>query len=135
MPDELVLFVCSHDGDVVHAIAHGDVVMGDEHDADGVRGTALRTASRSDAPLTVHAQVRVQAEPVVGAQQDVLAARDDINNGSPREIARRELRHPEVRGYQGLTAERITQKLRGQPDGVAFGHPPTLTAASSRWRS
>ncbi|OLB64539.1 MAG: hypothetical protein AUI10_10605 [Actinobacteria bacterium 13_2_20CM_2_72_6] len=131
MTDERVLLPGRHEGDVVQVVPHRHGGRGVQGDADDVAGSAGPAgAGPVGAPRAVHAQVRVQRQEAAvrgfEAEQQVLAATSGLPHGRAGEVGGRQRRYPEVGGGQPLAGQRLVQRLRGVPDGVAFGHATIL---------
>ena len=64
----------------------------------------------------------VHGQAVAGADQQVLAARDGLGDGLPRQVDGRVAGHPEVAAGQYPPGERHVQAAGGVPVDVTFGH-------------
>jgi len=74
-----------------------------------------------EVPRALHLQVRVD-RPLVGAHQQVLAARHDLAQDLAGEVGGGVARHPELGGRQHAPGHRLVEVVAGAPDGVALRH-------------
>ena len=89
--------------------------------------TSRRPLARGDdPPVALHLEVRVDGQAAVGADQQVLAARDGLGDELAGEVDGRVPGHAEVAAGQHLPGEGSVQALGGGPDDVTFGHGSSL---------
>src|SRR4029453_14787861 len=102
------------------------------------RRLAPAPAALVHAPPAVHAQVRVERELALEADEEMLALRVPRAHGPSREplgpAVAREARVRRLYGGDPLPDQRASDSPRGAVDGVALGHgsrvEPTARAAS-----
>src|SRR6266542_1523404 len=138
VPDAGVLLVGRYQREVVHVVPDRRDTGRAQHHPDQVGRTGGPSlAGAEDPPLPVHAQVRVQGEPAVAAgcgqaEQQMLAAAGRLRDRPAGKVHSGQCRYPEVAVLDGRAGQRAVQRLRGVPDGVAFGHRSTVSVADTQ---
>ena len=64
----------------------------------------------------------MQRAPVAQPDEQVLAARDDVDDLGAAEVGGGMRRHAELADGEDAAGQALAQALRGEPDGVALGH-------------
>ena len=98
------------------------------------RSHRAASAGALDAPLALHAQVRVQGEAVVEAVQEVLAPADDLEGRGAAQVGGGDLGEPQVAEHDPAARQRLVQSVGGAPDGVALRHGAPSSPAAQRRR-
>ncbi len=104
------------------SMADRDPVLGLEHASDLDGASPPPFAGFVQPPRPVHAEVRMDRDVAVGADEQVLAARSDLADDLPGQVRGREARHTEVRSREHPTGERVVHARRRREHRVAFCH-------------
>jgi phage shock protein A len=132
MADQAVLLGGGHEVDVVQPVADALPVLGREHQPHLVRRAPVPAGARPvDVPAAVHPEVGAQRPAVAETDQQMLAAGDHLGDRRPGQVDGRQLRDAELTAAQRAAGQRGVHPLRGQPDGVSFGHPSSVPGASA----
>jgi hypothetical protein len=81
-----------------------------------------RPARAIDVPRTVHLEMSVHGDALLGADQQVLASGHHLQDHAAGEIDRGIRGYSEIAGHQDLVGQDFVQPVGCAPDGVALGH-------------
>jgi hypothetical protein len=87
---------------------------------------ATRLTGGGNPPEAIHLQMGVHGQARVGADQQVLAARERFGHRLPGQAGGGESWHTEVAAGQRPSGQRIVESAGGVPNNVTFGHLPSL---------
>lgn len=133
MADRLVLVPGAEQFEDGEPVADGGVLRVGEDGADLVGGaTAPALARGVDAPGSVHPEMAVQGEAALDAGEEMLAARDDVQDRPAGEVGGGESGDAQVGAGEDPACECGVQTLGGLQDGVSFGHASMMRGGERR---